>query len=166
MCASLCSLMCASLQKRGGGTVGCDELDYETDYMRLTFWRPALAWETANDASIVTALFQSVGCGYTELLAIQLAWLPEPPSSPPRRMSSRLPAPWNEAVPGRPLVVSHRAGGNEAPENTLAALRSAEAAGSKVLTEQPSCKLRRLAQHSEQTANYFRSFYTERVATR
>jgi len=51
-------------------------------------------------------------------------------------MSSRLPAPWNEAVPGRPLVVSHRAGGNEAPENTLAALRSAEAAGSKVLMHQ------------------------------
>ena len=49
--------------------------------------------------------------------------------------SSRLPAPWNEARPGRPLVVSHRAGGNEAPENTLAALRSAEAAGSKVPVE-------------------------------
>ncbi|KAK9836938.1 hypothetical protein WJX81_001087 [Elliptochloris bilobata] len=44
-----------------------------------------------------------------------------------------LPGPWNESVPGRPLVVSHRAGGNEAPENTLAALRSAEAAGSKVM---------------------------------
>ena len=42
-----------------------------------------------------------------------------------------LPAPWNEARPGRPLVVGHRAGGNEAPENTLAALHSAEAAGCK-----------------------------------
>ena len=42
-----------------------------------------------------------------------------------------LPAPWDEARPGRPLVVGHRAGGNEAPENTLAALHSAEAAGCK-----------------------------------
>lgn len=29
--------------------------------------------------------------------------------------------------------MSHRAGGNEAPENTLAALRSAEEAGSRVM---------------------------------
>ena len=44
-----------------------------------------------------------------------------------------LPPPWNEARPGRPLVMSHRAGGNEAPENTLAALRHAELAGSNVM---------------------------------
>jgi glycerophosphoryl diester phosphodiesterase len=30
--------------------------------------------------------------------------------------------------------MSHRAGGNEAPENTLAALRSAEKAGSRVIS--------------------------------
>ena len=40
-----------------------------------------------------------------------------------------LPPPWDGP---HPLVMSHRAGGNEAPENTLAALRSAEAAGSRV----------------------------------
>ncbi|KAK9790765.1 hypothetical protein WJX73_010554 [Symbiochloris irregularis] len=46
---------------------------------------------------------------------------------------STLPAPWDQAKPGRPMVMSHRAGGNEAPENTLAALRCAEAAGSRVM---------------------------------
>jgi hypothetical protein len=80
-------------------------------------------------------------------------------------MSSRLPAPWNEAVPGRPLVVSHRAGGNEAPENTLAALRSAEAAGSKVLTQQRF--LRTLPRPEEHSVSFvFRSIEAERNATR
>ncbi len=46
---------------------------------------------------------------------------------------STLPAPWDKAEPGRPMVMSHRAGGNEAPENTLAALRHAEKAGSRVM---------------------------------
>ena len=46
---------------------------------------------------------------------------------------SKLPAPWDKAEPGRPMVMSHRAGGNEAPENTLAALRHAEDAGSRVM---------------------------------
>ena len=46
---------------------------------------------------------------------------------------SNLPAPWDKAEPGRPMVMSHRAGGNEAPENTLAALRHAENAGSRVM---------------------------------
>ncbi|KAK9824148.1 hypothetical protein WJX72_008107 [[Myrmecia] bisecta] len=32
-----------------------------------------------------------------------------------------------------PIVISHRAGGNEAPENTLAALRNAEKSGSRVM---------------------------------
>ena len=32
-----------------------------------------------------------------------------------------------------PLIVSHRAGGNEAPENTIAALRAARKAGSRVV---------------------------------
>ena len=44
-----------------------------------------------------------------------------------------LPPPWDTARPGRPLVMSHRAGGNEAPENTLAALRHAESVGSRVM---------------------------------
>ncbi|GAQ81510.1 hypothetical protein KFL_000820170 [Klebsormidium nitens] len=44
-----------------------------------------------------------------------------------------LPPPFNKARPGAPIVVSHRAGGNEAPENTLAALRHAEKAGSKLM---------------------------------
>ncbi|CAL8470295.1 g9837 [Coccomyxa elongata] len=48
-------------------------------------------------------------------------------------LSDGLPPPWDMAKPGRPLVMSHRAGGNEAPENTLAALRSAENAGSRVM---------------------------------
>ena len=47
--------------------------------------------------------------------------------------TSCLPPPWDKAQPGRPLVMSHRAGGNEAPENTLAALRHAESAGSRVM---------------------------------
>ena len=46
---------------------------------------------------------------------------------------STLPAPWDKAEPGRPMGMSHRAGGNEAPENTLAALRHAEKAGSRVM---------------------------------
>ena len=46
---------------------------------------------------------------------------------------SNLPAPWDKAEPGRPMVMSHRAGGNEAPENTLAALRHAENVGSRVM---------------------------------
>ncbi len=47
--------------------------------------------------------------------------------------TSALPPPWDMARPGQPLVMSHRAGGNEAPENTLAALRHAESAGSRVM---------------------------------
>ena len=50
-----------------------------------------------------------------------------------RWQGSNLPAPWDKAEPGRPMVMSHRAGGNEAPENTLAALRHAENAGSRVM---------------------------------
>lgn len=46
---------------------------------------------------------------------------------------SGLPPPWDDAKCGRPMVMSHRAGGNEAPENTLAALRHAEKAGSRVM---------------------------------
>ena len=47
--------------------------------------------------------------------------------------TTELPSPWDQAKPGRPMVMSHRAGGNEAPENTLAALRHAEKAGSIVM---------------------------------
>ena len=44
-----------------------------------------------------------------------------------------LASPWQSATKGgRPLVASHRAGGNEAPENTLAAIRHAQSVGSKV----------------------------------
>ena len=49
-----------------------------------------------------------------------------------QRLLGSLPPPWDKATAERPLVMSHRAGGNEAPENTLAALRAAEAAGSRV----------------------------------
>lgn len=41
-----------------------------------------------------------------------------------------LPAPWSGPTP---VVMAHRAGGNEAPENTLAALRQAEAFGCRVM---------------------------------
>lgn len=46
--------------------------------------------------------------------------------------ASRLPGPWRDTA-SKPLIVSHRAGGNEAPENTIAALRAAQKAGSRVM---------------------------------
>ena len=46
--------------------------------------------------------------------------------------ASRLPGPWRGTT-STPLIVSHRAGGNEAPENTIAALRAAQKAGSRVM---------------------------------
>lgn len=47
-------------------------------------------------------------------------------------VSNRLPGPWRGTA-STPLIVSHRAGGNEAPENTIAALRAAQKAGSRVM---------------------------------
>ena len=46
--------------------------------------------------------------------------------------ANKLSGPWRETAQF-PLIVSHRAGGNEAPENTIAALRAARKAGSRVM---------------------------------
>ena len=46
--------------------------------------------------------------------------------------ANRLPGLWRDTARS-PLIVSHRAGGNEAPENTIAALRAAQKAGSRVM---------------------------------
>ena len=47
-------------------------------------------------------------------------------------LANRLPGQWRGSG-SLPLIVSHRAGGNEAPENTIAALRAAQKAGSRVM---------------------------------
>ncbi|KAK9844811.1 hypothetical protein WJX74_007095 [Apatococcus lobatus] len=46
--------------------------------------------------------------------------------------ANQLPGVWRNTARA-PLIVSHRAGGNEAPENTIAALRAAQKAGSQVM---------------------------------
>ncbi len=47
-------------------------------------------------------------------------------------IANKLSGPWRDTG-SLPLIVSHRAGGNEAPENTIAAVRAARKAGSRVM---------------------------------